>query len=183
MEFDDDELLFRNTPDANEDDARNDAPVIGKQLEKTEDTRVDNEVLEFVNNVLSGNNCRPITVGFVTESEAKMIKELTRIDVNGNRITMDADAVSHIEKRHGINGEHDHCMQNKEDIAKICYILSNYDTITITNNKSSKYKTKENKPAPHIIISKQMEDIYYIIEAVSDAKNKENHIVSMYKQI
>lgn len=95
---------------------------------------------------------------------------------------MDADAIRHIEKRHGPNGEHDNCMQDREDIAKICYILSNYDSITLTENKSPKYKTKDNKPAPHIMITKRMDDTYYIIEAASDAKSKENHIVSMYKQ-
>lgn len=154
----------------------------GRQISKEEDPRIDADVLLFINEVMSGNNCRPITVGFVTEKEAETIKNLTGIDVTGNRITMDADAIRHIERRHGINGEHDHCMANKEDIAKICYILSNYDTIAIAENKSPKYKTRDNKPAPHIIITKQIDDTYYIIEAVSDAKSKENHIVSMYKQ-
>ena len=138
--------------------------------------------MEFINDVLTGTDCRPITVGFVTELEAKTIKELTGIDVNGNRITMDADAIRHIEKRHGTNGIHDHSMQSKEDIAKICYILSNYDNIMSTETKSYKYRTKDNEPSPHIIIIKQMEDTYYVVEAVSDSKNKENHIVSMYKR-
>lgn len=145
------------------------------------DIKVDNDVLAFIDNVISGNVCAPITVGFVTELESQIIENLTGLKVFGNRITMDADAIRHIIKRHGPNGIHDHSMQNMSDIAKICYILSNYDSIDIAENKSLKYKTKANAPAPHIIISKKIEETYYIIEAVSDAKSKENHIVSMYK--
>lgn len=155
---------------------------ITKDKEKEDDPRVDKDVLAFIDEVLSGNSCKPITVGFVTESEAKMIRDITGIDVSGNRITIDADAIRHIERRHGINGTHDNSMENKKDIAKICYILSNYDNIIPTVKKSFKYRTKDNNPAPHIIITKQIEDTFFVIEAVSDSKNKENHIVSMYKK-
>ena len=52
----------------------------------------------------------------------------------------------------------------------------------LSQNRSSKYKTIANEPAQHIIVIKEMKDIYYVIEAVSDAKTSTNHIVSMYKQ-
>lgn len=105
-------------------------------MRKGEDNFVDQEVLAFVKKVYEGKYVKPITVGFITEKEADQIEELTGLKVCGNRITLDRDAVVHIEKRHGAKGLSDHSMK----------------------------------------------DIYYVIEAVSDAKTSTNHIVSMYKQ-
>lgn len=151
-------------------------------MRKREDNFVDQEVLAFVKKVYEGKYVKPITVGFITEKEANQIEELTGLKVCGNRITLDRDAVVHIEKRHGAKGLSDHSMKDNKDIARISYILSNYDAIMLSQNRSSKYKTIANEPAPHIIVIKEMKDIYYVIEAVSDAKTSTNHIVSMYKQ-
>mgnify|MGYP004605320065 CR=1 FL=1 len=68
-------------------------------MRKREDNFVDQEVLAFVKKVYEGKYVKPITVGFITEKEADQIEELTGLKVCGNRITLDRDAVVHIEKK------------------------------------------------------------------------------------
>lgn len=47
---------------------------------------------------------------------------------------------------------------------------------------SKGYQDKNMKPAPKVIISKKIDGIAYVIEAVSDSKTKRNYIVSAYKK-
>ena len=61
---------------------------------------------------------------------AKKIKELTGKNVLGNRVVLDINAVKHIENRHGANGNQDHSMSDMNDIARIGYVISNFDDIT-----------------------------------------------------
>ena len=147
------------------------------------DLMINLEVAVYVQNIIDGKEvASSITVGVLSEDTARDIEELTGLKVYGNRITMDIDAVRHIENRHGIHGIQDHSMKDKNDIAKISYILNNYGKMELSENLSKKYKTSKNMFSPHIILSKTIDDIYYVIEAVSDSKAKTNHIVSMYKQ-
>lgn len=171
-----------SSEDANEQSKNNKITVDNREKEEFDKT-IDLDVVAYVRDYLDGKEVsKSITVGFIAEREAQEIEKLTGLTVCGNRITMDKDALVHIIKRHGANGLSDHSMQDESDIAKISYILSNYDAIELGEGKSRKYKTILNEPAPHIVLSKKMDGIYYVVEAVTDAKSHTNHIVTMYKR-
>ncbi len=142
---------------------------------------IDSEIVKYVKDVLEGKEKDEVlTVAFLTEKAIKDIKNLTGLDVTGNRVVLDANAVKHIEKRHGINGEQDCSMSDINDFAKIGYIVNNYDNIYFNNKYSQIYRTSNNEPAPKLLLSKEIDDIYYVVEAVSDSKKHQNYIVSAY---
>jgi len=96
--------------------------------------------------------------------------ELTGLEKVGNEIVIDDNGIKHIEKRHGVNGEHDNSMSYTEDIARAKYVLDNYDEAFLSTEKSTGYSTKNGKPAPIVMFPKKLNGTYVIVEAVSDAK-------------
>ncbi len=153
-----------------------------KEIKEKYIKSVDDEVLSFVYKVAKGESTGSITVGFVDEGMAAQIERLTGIKINCNRILLTADAVRHIIKRHGENGKADHTMSDYKDIARICYVLSNYDSIDYTGEDSYSTLTKDGKRAPHIVISKKVDGFYYVIETVSDGKKNQNRVVTAFKK-
>lgn len=142
---------------------------------------VDEDVLMYVNKELHGDK-DVVTVGFLTVSAAEKIKELTGKEVYGNRIVLDKNGLRHIIERHGIDGKQDDTMGDNKDIARIGYVLANYDNIEFNNEYAKGYQDKNMKPAPKVIISKKIDGTVYVIEAVSDSKTKKNYIISAYKK-
>lgn len=141
---------------------------------------IDEEILEYVKRIYNGEKEKPITVGFLSENAAKNIEYLTGLKVYGNRIILDDNGVMHIRKRHGKNGEQDDSMKNIEDIARIGYVLANYDSIDYYHEYAQGYVDASGKLAPKVVIRKKIDGTFYVIEAVSDAKKRRNYIVSAY---
>ena len=71
-------------------------------------------------------------------------------------------------------------MADVEDVARLRYVLENYDSIEFEGKTSKNYRTKDGNRAPKVIFSKKIDGTYYVIEAVSDASKKRNYIVSAY---
>jgi hypothetical protein len=141
---------------------------------------VDEELERFVHDVLDNREVLPITVGFVNEKMSNDIKRLTGLETLGNRIVITADDLRHIIKRHGAKGKADHSMQDVKDIARLCYVLANYDSIEWDGGVSSHYKTKKGEKSPQIIIKKKINGTYYVIEVVSDSSKKRNIVSTAY---
>ena len=144
---------------------------------------IDSEIYDYVKKIYNGEKVPSITVGFLSDKAARKIEELTGKKVYGNRVILDDNGIIHIKKRHGENGEHDESMKNIEDIARIGYILANYDCIEFRNEYAQGYVDANGKLAPKVIISKKIDGTFYVIEAVSDAKKHKNYIVSAYIKI
>jgi len=73
-------------------------------------------------------------------------------------------------------------MANPEDLAKLEYILSDYDDMVLSNSKKTgAYRNSDGTPAEKVMISKRINGTYYVIEAVPDSKAKSLDIVSVYK--
>ena len=111
---------------------------------------------------------------------AMRIKELTGMSVEGNRIVIGADDIRHIIKRHGKYGNADHSMEDINDIARLSYVLANYDSIEWDGGVSNLYKTKDGKKAPQISINKRVDGTYYVIQIVSDAKKARSVVSTIY---
>lgn len=144
---------------------------------------IDSEIYDYVKKIYNGEKVPSVTVGFLSDKAARKIEELTGKKVYGNRVILDDNGIIHIKKRHGENGKQDESMKNIEDIARIGYILANYDCIEFRNEYAQGYVDANGKLAPKVIISKKIDGTFYVIEAVSDAKKHKNYIVSAYIKI
>ena len=143
----------------------------------------DPEVLEFVKGVLNGEDrLNYITVAFMPDSAVSQIEKLTGKRVQGSRVVLDINAIKHIENRHGENGKQDHSMKSVEDIARMGYVIMNYDNISYDGITTTGYLDEEGNASPMVKISKQIDGTYYVIEAVNSSKKKKNYVVTAYIQ-
>lgn len=132
---------------------------------------VDHTVVDFVQEVKNGTawKGKKISVGSVSGKMADDIYKNTGVrNTEGATIFLNTNAVEHIEKRHGKYGEHDHSLGNVQDIARIGYILENYDEILPGNNLSGEYKNRNGSRAQTIVVSKKINGTYFVVEAVPD---------------
>ena len=142
---------------------------------------VEPEVIEFVKEAENNPSDRwkKKDMGTVSERAANDIKNATGVDVSNFRHSMDVDFVSHVEKRHGKSGIQDHSMANVNDIARIGYVLENYDSIT-KGNLSPKYKNNDGSYAQTIVYEKAVDGSFYVVEAVPDSKAKKLRLITAY---
>ena len=151
-----------------------------KKVIKDYNNSVNISLCNFIKDVREGRDSLPLTVGFVSEKMALEIYNLTGLSVEGNRIVIGADDIRHILNRHGKEGKADSSMADDKDIARLSYVLSNYDSIEWNGETSNLYYTKDGKNAPKIVIKKRIDGTYYIIEVVSDSKQKRNVVSTIY---
>ena len=122
----------------------------------------------------------------VSERAVSDLKSTVGVDATGYRHSIDGNALQHIEKRHGKNGEADHSMANENDIARISYVLDNYDEVQPALDKNGKqkysalFKNADGSYAPLVIYSKRIDGTYYAVESAPDAAAHELHIISAY---
>ena len=119
----------------------------------------------------------------VSDKAAADIKALTGVDVSGNKTVIEPRIIEHILKRHGEGGAANSSMRDVNDIARIQYVIDNYDNVE-DGGRSSAYQTiKSNgKPgqAQTVKFSKAINGTYYVIEAVPDTKAKTVFVTSAY---
>lgn len=142
----------------------------------------DQRIINYANEVRSaGKNgyVKPLQVSTVSDRAANDIKNLTGIDTVGNRVVIDKSTINHIDSRHGIKGNADHSMADDETLARMVYILNNYDSVELGNSTKGT-RLANGEYAPTVVFSKKVDGTYYTVEAVTDAKTKTNRIVSAY---
>lgn len=71
-------------------------------------------------------------------------------------------------------------MENVNDVARIGYVLQNYDDVICDGRTTKMTRTKDGKPAPTVVFFKKIDGTYYVVEAASDAKTHRNYVVSAY---
>ncbi len=129
-----------------------------------------------------------MTVADVTSKTVADVKRLIGLDVSDYTHVLSGNAMRHIERRHGANGEADHSMANVNDIARIGYVLENYDTVEMMYDKDGKGKTSrdnlnaDNTNAPLITFKKKVDGTYYVVEAVPDSTARQMRIISAYME-
>ncbi len=144
---------------------------------------VDSDLLEFIKYAREhkNDNKTSITLSEVSSRAAKDIKNLTGIDVDGFEHNMRANTVRHIDSGHGINGTTDKSMSDDRDIARINYVLENYDNVDLISSISQEFIDKNQNKAPMVRYSKRINGNYYVVEAVPDTRAHKLQIVSAYK--
>ena len=142
---------------------------------------VDIDVQSFIQDVINGEmKSNNITIAFLTVNASRQIEILTKKHVEGNRVVLDTNAVKHILNRHGSHGEHDVSLKNIDDISRMGYVIMNYDTIESDNTVAMGYLDEKGEPSPTIKISKRIDGIYYVVEAVNSSKRRRCYVVTAY---
>lgn len=154
---------------------------------------VDSGVVNFISRVQTlknpdyRNRVRH-TVSDVSQKEASAVEQLTGVDTTGFKNIITGGAVDHIIFRHGANGRHDHSMADVNDIARIGYVIDNFDNAELllnddgTPSTSNVWHNSDNSPASRVRFSKRVNGTYYVVEAVPDSQAKVMAIESAYMQ-
>lgn len=124
-------------------------------------------------------------IGNVTDKMADNIQALTGISVSGFTTNINSNAFNHIEKRHGENGVADQTMMHLEDVARLNYVLTNFDNISLISDNgkpvfSNEFRTADNKPAPMVMVTKKINGTYYCAVAVTDSKYNKIWVVTSF---
>lgn len=99
---------------------------------------------------------------------------------------INTNAIKHIFSEHGKNGTVNHSMEDLNDLARVGYVLENFDDAYIAEYKSGdqkfskEFRTADNSPAPTVVFSKKVNGTYYVVEAIPDSQYKKLWVVSAY---
>lgn len=152
---------------------------------------VDEDVYNFVKRVyrLNDKNVASklnLDLGNVSNRTKEDVSRILGVDINGYTHNMNGSSVSHIEKRHGVNGKRDSSMKNVEDVSRIKYVLENYDDVDLLlkdngeNETFKEWTNSDQTPSHGVKFSKKIDGMYYVVEAVPDSGNKKLQIISAY---
>lgn len=154
---------------------------------------VDEDIYNFVKRVyrLNDKNVASklnLDLGNVSNRTKEDVSRILGVDINGYTHNINGSAINHIEKRHGIKGESDFSMKNAEDVARIKYVLENYDDVgpALKDNGEKEifegWQNANQTPSNGVIFSKKIDGTYYVVEAVPDSSNRKLQIISAYIQ-
>lgn len=121
----------------------------------------------------------------VSDREAQDIRNLTGIDISGFEHRLNESALNHVDKRHGAKGKGNQTMAHSEDVARIGYVLANYDSIELLkkNGKpvtSYEFRNRDNSQAPIVLFKKQLDGTCYVASVVQDSKRRIMWVMSAY---
>ena len=147
---------------------------------------VDKNLKSFVERVKNGSKTfERFTISKVSEREVEDIRDLLNIDVSGYTHNINSDSVKHILNRHGVDGQHDSTMSMDDDIARLGWVMENYDTLEVLTEDeklvhSIGFVDNKNNPAPQIRYSKKINGTYYVVEAAFENKHNKLWVQSAY---
>ena len=152
---------------------------------------VDLKLLSFINRVrgLQSDSYRAKQIYPLSAMGERQTADIQRIlgqDAQGFDNAINGTTITHIDNRHGKNGKADHSMANDEDIARIDYVLQNYDDVRLLVDEkgqpivSTEWTNKDGSRARQIQYAKKVDGIYYVIEAAIDSKKKTHMVTSAY---
>ncbi len=149
----------------------------------TENTSIM-ELIEKVNSGVFSQN-ETVYLGSVSAKAAADIRTITGIDVTGYKVAIEARMIDHILKRHGEYGVADHSMADPADLAKLNYVLNNYDEI-VSGENTTAYTSRvdnRNKSSKTVVYSKNISGStksYYVAQAVPVTKSRTLYILSAF---
>lgn len=156
------------------------------KIKEEYENAVDEELLKFINEQKTNPSDKAThPIGKPTQRHINDIRRLIGVDVSGWEIKLDGNQLKHIDDRHGKNGKADHSMADPKDLARIKYVLDNYDSIDILKKNGkivkSHYSGKDGSKCVETIIKKRINGYYIASEAAIDCNDKRIMIVSAYK--
>ncbi|MCM0708707.1 hypothetical protein NBH08_28045, partial [Faecalicatena sp. BF-R-105] len=143
---------------------------------------VDPGVVSYATGILQGsdNTGKAYQVGRVSERAGAELNDILGFDPSGFEISLNPASVIHINNRHGLNGNADRSMADIRDLARIGYVLENYDSVRKDPTASKAFSGRDGKGAPKVVYQKRVDGTYYVVEAVPDSKAHKVHVVSAF---
>ena len=104
------------------------------------------------------------------------------VDASGFSTRFEAVQAKHIHNMHGENGKHDNTMRDTMDVARIQYVIDNYDRADPGKRAKGYQENRNGKSVSSktIVFSKKVNGTYYVVEAVPDTKAKCVYIYTAY---
>lgn len=127
-------------------------------------------------------------ISSVSKRQAADAEALLGGEYIGYKNAINSNGIQHILNEHGPNGTVDTSLADMNDLARMGYILDNYDKVEVVTyssgeaDLSSEFRTKDNEPAPMLKFSKKVNGTYYVVEAIPESKYKKFWVVSAYMQ-
>lgn len=124
----------------------------------------------------------------VGERESADLNDTFGLDVTGYTHTADKGFFRHVEDRHGENGAQDQSMKNLTDVARVGWVLENYDSVEklLDDNGNPRlakgYLNSTGEHMPLVRYKKQLDGAVYVVEAIGDNHWKRIWLVSAYMQ-
>lgn len=144
---------------------------------------VDENLAQFYQYAKNDQRAGKYTLNKVSERAADDIRNLTGQDVDGFKTTLDARQAWHINNDHGANGKSDQSMANDTDVARMQYVLDNYDNAVYGGTTDAYWEPKangKNRRSPVVVFSKKVNGTYYVVEATPVTKAQSVYVVSAY---
>lgn len=126
------------------------------------------------------------SISNVSEKQAVDAARILGGNYSGYVNAINTNGIAHILKEHGADGTVDHSMGDLNDLARIGYVLNNYDNVSLATYESGdqkfsrEFRDKNNAPAPMLVYSKKVNGTYYVVEAIPDTEYKKFWVVSAY---
>lgn len=146
---------------------------------------VDNRIMLLAEKIRKGQYKEndSVELGKTGSSEIQAVSKILGIDVSGYDSVVEARQIRHIITRHGINGKADKSMRNDEDIARLKFVIDNYDDAFYGGTSSAYTTIKQNgKPreADTVVFAKKINGTYFVVQAVPQTKKKKLFVVSAF---
>ncbi len=149
---------------------------------------VDPKIKKDYESVVAGDKTfKRNYISQVNSRQAQDFKKLTGVDVEGYTNNINTSAYEHIYRRHGSDGEHDTTMAKSEDVARMKYVIENYDDAKLVVNEdtgepeySSWFRDKNDKPAKMVSLSKKVDGVHYVVVTAADNNYKKLWVVTTY---
>ena len=149
---------------------------------------VDEGLKDYTQRVLNGESINTAyDLKPVSTRAAQDILNTIGVDATGFQTKIEPRMIEHIARRHGTQGAADTSMADMNDIARMQYVMDNYDEIADGGRVPSYKEPKgdgsgRSRQAASVIYQKQVDGTYYVVQAVPDTKKRTTYIVSAYMQ-
>ncbi len=159
------------------DDVKITSEIIDEKIINEFNNSINPELKLYIEDVINGIGAKRKYLSRVNERASKKILDILGRDVSGEVYVIDRNAVNHIIIRHGLEGKANKSMADMDNVARIEYVLGNFDDIYVLLDKngnqlySKQYKDSGNKLAPKILFTKKIGNKFYNITVAASINN------------
>ena len=177
------ETTLLNDPDIYSSHTPEQLKIMRDYLDST-----DEGLADFIRTTRAGKYANPNNGYVINKTDDKVaaaINDVLGKDTSGYDLVLQEKGLKHLDKDHGANGGSDHSMADEATLARIQYVLENFDGYEKGKGTGMYKQPVPGKPgyterADTILFYKKVDGNYYVVEAAPDAAAKENYIVAAY---
>ena len=119
----------------------------------------------------------------VSSRAAEDIASTIGKDVRDFKTVFEERQAYHIRNNHGPDGKADRSMADGNDVARIQYVLDNYDSVKDGGRTDAYWEPAgngRNRQARTVVFTKKVNGTYYVVEAAPITKARSLYVVSAY---